>query len=68
MLSLDLDDTVRSLLSLELSSLALNSLSGLGDSVSVSNSILFDLNDSVLVRVSVVSSSDSVDGRSLNLS
>ena len=68
MLRLDLDDTVRGLLSLELSSLALNGLSGLGDSVSVSNSILFDLNDSVLVRMSMVSSSDSVDGSSLNLS
>ena len=68
MLRLDPNDTVRSLLSLELSTLALNGFSGLGDSVSVSNSILFDLNDSVLVRMSVVSSSDSVDGGSLSLS
>jgi hypothetical protein len=48
-------------LSLELSSLTLNSLLGLGDGVSVSQGILFDLNDSVLVGVLVVSSSDSVD-------
>jgi hypothetical protein len=68
LLRLDPNDTVRSLLSLELSTLALNGLSGLGDSMSVSNSILFDLNDSVLVRMSVVSSSDSVDGGSLSLS
>jgi hypothetical protein len=52
---------VRCLLSLELSSLTLNSLSGLGDSMSVSQCILFNLNDSVLVSMSVVSSSDSVD-------
>jgi len=51
-----------------LSSLTLNSLLGLGDGMSVGQSILFDLNDSVLVVVSVVSSSDSVDGGSLNLS
>ena len=46
-------------MSLVLSSLTLNSLSGLGDSMSVSQGILFDLNDSVLVGVLVVSSSDS---------
>lgn len=55
-------------MSLVLSSLTLNSLSGLGDSMSVSQSILFNLNDSMLVGVLVVSSSDSVDGGSLNLS
>ena len=68
LLALDSGNSVGSLLSLELSSLTLNSLSGLGDGMSVGQSILFDLNDSVLVRVSVVSSSDSIDGRSLNLS
>jgi len=68
LLRLDLDHSVRSLLSLELSSLTLNSLLGLGDGMSVSKSILFDLNNSVLVGMSVVSSSDSVDGSSLNLS
>lgn len=61
LLRLDLGNSVRCLLSLELSSLTLNSLSGLGDSMSVSQCILFDLNDSVLVSMSVVSSSDSVD-------
>ena len=68
LLSLDLDNSMGSLLSSELSSLTLNSLSGLSDSMSMSQSILFDLNDSVLVGVSVVSSSDSVDGGSLGLS
>lgn len=65
--SLDLDNSVGSLLSFELSSLTLNFLFGLSDSMSVSQSILFDLNDSVLVGMFVVSSSDSVDGRSLDL-
>jgi len=61
-------NSIRSLLSLVLSSLTLNSLFGLGDGMSVGQSILFDLNDSVLVMVSVVSSSDSVDRGSLSLS
>ena len=68
LLRLDLGNSVSGLLSLELSGLTLNSLPGLGDGVPVSQSILFNLNNSVLVGVSVVSSADSVDGGSLSLS
>lgn len=67
LVGLDLGYSMSSLLSLELSGLTLNSLLSLGGSVSVLNSILFNLDDSVLVRMSVVSSSDSIDRRSLNL-
>ena len=68
LLSLDLSNSVIGLLSLELSGLTLNSLPGLGDGVPVGQSILFNLNNSVLVGMSVVSSADSVDGSSLSLS
>jgi len=61
LLRFDLDNSVGILLSLVLSCLTISSLFGLGDSVSMRNSILFDLNDSVLVGVLVVSSSNSVN-------
>jgi hypothetical protein len=67
LVGLDLGYSISSLLSLELSGLTLNSLPGLGDGVPVSQSILFNLNNSVLVSMLVVSSSDSIDRRSLNL-
>lgn len=67
LVGLDLGYSISSLLSLELSGLTLNSLLGLGGSVSMRNSILFNLNNSVLVSMLVVSSSDSIDRRSLNL-
>ena len=64
---LDLGYSMSSLLSLELSGLTLNSLLGLGGSMSMRNSILFNLNNSMLVSMLVVSSSDSIDRSSLNL-
>lgn len=67
LLSLDLGNSLSGLLSLELLCLSGDSLFGLSDGMSVSQSILFDLNNSVLVGMLVVSSSDSVDGRSLDL-